>query len=58
MSLSLTGIPVIVPKELFDRVQERMAMAKNKKAPAQFKAEDRYLLTTKLFWWNFCQGVK
>ena len=36
-----------MPKELFDRVQEKMA--KNKKAPARHKAEDDYLLTTKLF---------
>ena len=41
------GIPAIVPKDLFDRVQEKMA--KNKKAPARHKAEDDYLLTTKLF---------
>ena len=41
------GIPAIVPKELFDRVQKKMA--KNKKAPARHKAEDDYLLTTKLF---------
>ena len=41
------GIPAIVPKELFDRVQERMK--ENKKAPARHKAEDDYLLTTKLF---------
>lgn len=41
------GIPAIVPKELFDRAQEKMA--KNKKAPARHKAEDDYLLTTKLF---------
>ncbi len=41
------GIPAIVPKELFDRVQERMVA--NKKAPAKHKAEDEYLLTTKLF---------
>ena len=41
------GIPAIVPKDLFDRVQERMA--ENKKAPAKHKAEDEYLLTTKLF---------
>ena len=41
------GIPAIVPKELFDRVQEKMA--KNRKAPARHKAEDDYLLTTKLF---------
>ena len=41
------GIPAIVPKDLFDRVQEKMA--KNKKGPARHKAEDDYLLTTKLF---------
>ena len=62
------GIPPIIPDELFDRVQHRMAankkaltltvlvsvfhvqhrMAANKKAPAKHKAEDEYLLTTKL----------
>ncbi len=41
------GIPALVPKDLFDRVQEKLA--KNKKAPARHKAEDDYLLTTKLF---------
>lgn len=41
------GIPAIVPKELFDRVQERLE--KNKKAPARYKAEESYLLTTKLY---------
>ena len=41
------GIPAIVSQDLFDRVQERMAS--NKKAPAKHKAEDEYLLTTKLF---------
>ena len=41
------GIPAIVPEELFNRVQERMAA--NKKAPAKHKAEDEYLLTTKLY---------
>lgn len=41
------GIPAIVPQDLFDSVQEKMA--KNKKAPARHKAEDDYLLTTKLF---------
>ena len=40
-------IPPIVPQDLFDRVQERLE--KNKKAPAHFKAEEEYLLTTKLF---------
>ena len=41
------GIPRIVPQELFDRVQE--VRAKNKRAAARHKAEDDYLLTTKLF---------
>ena len=41
------GIPAIVPQNLFDRVQERLA--KNRKAPARHKGEDDYLLTTKLF---------
>ncbi len=41
------GIPRIVPQELFDRVQE--VRVKNKRAAARHKAEDDYLLTTKLF---------
>lgn len=42
------GVPAIVPKDLFDRVGERME--KNKRAPARYKAkEEKYLLTTKLF---------
>ena len=41
------GIPALVPTDLFERVQEQMK--KNKKAPARHKAEDDYLLTTKLF---------
>lgn len=41
------GIPALVPTDLFERVQEQMK--KNKKAPASHKAEDDYLLTTKLF---------
>ncbi len=42
------GIPAIVPEELFEKVQERIA--KNAKAPARFKAKaDMYLLTTKLY---------
>ncbi|GHU79686.1 recombinase RecD [Clostridia bacterium] len=40
------GIPAIVPMDLYDRVQERFA--KNQKAPARFKAEEIYLLTTKI----------
>ena len=41
------GIPAIVPQDLFDRVQKKIE--RNKKAPARHKAEDDYLLTTKLF---------
>lgn len=41
------GIPTIITKDQFERVGERME--KNKKAPARYKAEDKYLLTTKLF---------
>ena len=41
------AIPPIIPLELFEDVQEKIA--KNKKAPARHKAEDDYLLTTKLF---------
>lgn len=41
------AIPPVVPLDLFERVQERMA--KNQKAPARAKAEEEYLLTTKIF---------
>ena len=41
------AIPVIVPKDLFDRRQKRLD--KNKRAPACGKADEEYLLTTKLF---------
>lgn len=41
------GIPAIVPLDLFERVQEKLE--KNKKAPARAKADEAYLLTTKLF---------
>ena len=41
------AVPPIIPLELFEDVQEKIA--KNKKAPARRKAEDDYLLTTKLF---------
>ena len=40
------AVPLIIPLELFEDVQEKIA--KNKKAPARRKAEDDYLLTTKL----------
>ena len=41
------SIPAIVDRELFDRVQAKIE--KNRRAPAHHKAEDDYLLTTKLF---------
>lgn len=41
------GVPAIIEQELFDKVQQRLEQ--NKKAPAKHKAEDDYLLTTKLF---------
>ena len=41
------GIPAIVPLDLFERVQEKLE--KNKKAPARAKAEENYLLSTKIF---------
>lgn len=47
------GIPAIVPQDLFDRVQQKLE--KNKKAPARHKAEDEYLLTTKLFC-GYCEA--
>jgi len=44
------GIPAIIPQDLFYRVQERRA--KNKKSPAQKKAEDdnivNYIVDTAL----------
>jgi len=41
------GMPAIVPQEIFDRVQERMQ--KNKHKPAAMKADEEYILTTKIF---------
>ncbi|MCQ2442236.1 MAG: recombinase family protein [Oscillospiraceae bacterium] len=41
------AFPAIVPKDLFDRVQEMRV--KNQKASARHKAENLYLLSTKLF---------
>ena len=41
------GIPAIVPKDLFERVQERIAQ--NKKSPARNKADEQYILSTKLY---------
>lgn len=45
--VSPDGIPRIVTQALFDKVQRERA--KNKRATARHKAEDDYLLTTKLF---------
>jgi len=41
------GVPAIVERDLFDRVQEKME--KNKKAPGRSKSPMDYLLTTKIF---------
>lgn len=41
------GIPKIIDDDLFEKCQE--IMKKNKKAPARRKAEEEYLLTTKIF---------
>lgn len=41
------GIPALIPTELFERVQDRLS--RNKKAPSSHKADDDYILTTKLF---------
>lgn len=41
------GIPAIIEPDLFVRVQQRMEG--NKKAPSRTKADEEYLLTTKLF---------
>lgn len=41
------AVPRIIPNDLFERVQTRME--KNKHYPARAKAEEEYLLTTKLF---------
>lgn len=44
------GIPTIVDKDLFDRVQA--SLEKNKHASAKYKADDEYILTTKLYCGN------
>lgn len=41
------GMPAIVPQDIFDKVRERME--KNKHKPAAMKADEEYILTTKLF---------
>lgn len=41
------GIPAIIQRDLFERVQQRRVG--NKKAPSRTKADEEYLLTTKLF---------
>lgn len=41
------GIPAIIPRDVFDKVQDMLAI--NKKAPSRHKAVDDYLLTTKLY---------
>jgi DNA invertase Pin-like site-specific DNA recombinase/DNA-directed RNA polymerase subunit M/transcription elongation factor TFIIS len=41
------GMPAIVPQDVFDAVQARME--KNRHKPAAAKADEEYILTTKLF---------
>ncbi len=41
------GIPAIISESLFEKVQDKLA--KTKKAPSSHKADDDYILTTKLF---------
>ncbi|MCL2108528.1 MAG: recombinase family protein [Oscillospiraceae bacterium] len=41
------GVPALVPQEIFDRVQLRTEQNKHK--PASQKADDEYVLTSKLF---------
>lgn len=41
------GIPAIVPKEMFERIQQQIV--KNRKAPARHKSDANYILTTKLY---------
>lgn len=48
------GIPAIVDKDLFDRVQA--SLEKNKHASAKYKADDEYILTTKLYCGN-CKSL-
>ena len=48
------GVPALVSEEVFNRVQERKK--KNKRAPARAKADEEYLLTTKLIC-GLCQRL-
>lgn len=41
------GMPAIISEEIFERVQKRME--KNRHKPAAMKADEEYILTTKLF---------
>lgn len=45
--ITLHGIPAIVGRDLFDRVQQRIG--KNRQAPAKAKAWEEYMPTTKQF---------
>ena len=45
--VNMDVIPPIMSEELFDRVQRRIE--ESAKAPARHKAEEEYLLTTKLY---------
>ncbi len=45
--INYDAVPAIVPKDLFERVQIRLK--KNRAAPAHFKANEEYILSSKLF---------
>lgn len=48
------GLPQIIDEDLFNKVQERMAL--NKQAPGRARARAEYLLTTKLFC-GYCKSM-
>lgn len=41
------GVPAIVSEDVFQMAQDRLE--RNRRAPASYKSDDRYILTTKLF---------
>ena len=43
------GMPAIIERELFDRVQKRLTNNKHAPARTKTKAEEKFLLTTKIF---------
>jgi len=45
----LGGVPALMDDVAWNRIQEQERFAKNKRMPTHVKAEDEYILTTKLF---------